>query len=171
MKPPQGFRTFQIVLSAVFLGGFLLLLVFFIWRISNLNTDIHRISISSHLRAQVATLLSDARACELNFGGMILGRDPQPLRKIVNLREAPLLRADTVVGSQNILLDSMRVIPSLEIESSGGELFFDIELVFSDESHRKSPYLISVLGQGEKVSGSEGYRVRTCIAKTSDFVD
>ena len=147
------------------------MLVFFIWKISNLNTDIHRISISSQLRAQVATLLSDARVCELNFGGMILGRDPQPLRKIVNLRETPLLRVETVVGSQNILLDSMRVIPSIEGEPSKGELLFEIELVFSDQSHRKSPYLIPVLGQGEEVSSSEGYRIQTCIAKTSDFVD
>ena len=163
---PHGFRTFQILLASAFLIGFMVLLVLFIWKISNLNTDLNRVGVAGRIQTQVISLLSDARACELNFSGLALGEEPVPLRKIVDLRKKALFRVDRFFGSGEVKLKSLRLIPVDKVVSSKAKLSqFNLEMVFSDKTtDRTSPFNISILANGER-GGDQRFVINSCTVK------
>lgn len=170
-KIPHGFRTFQIILASTFLMGFMALLMLFIWKISNLNTDLNRVGVAGRIMTQVTYLLSDARACELNFSGIALGPHPVSLQKLVNLRKKALFRVDRFFGSGKVKLESLRLIPaSLELNQPMlRHSRFHLEMVFSDkETDRTSPLKISIYAKGEK-NEQDYFKVNSCSALANEI--
>lgn len=171
MAQPQGFRTFQILLAIGFLAGFFGVLLFFFWKISELNMDINRISVATNVKSKVLTTLGDARACELNFSGLVLGEVPISLRKIVSLRKEAILRVDEEVDGKGVMVSSMRLLPDHLPNTGKQSTGFYLELVFSDtETSKKSPVKIKLNGRGEYNSQSE-FTLVSCNVGLNDFED
>jgi hypothetical protein len=172
MAQPQGFRTFQIILALGFLAGFFAVLLFFFWKISDLNTDLNRISLATKVRGKIVSILRDARACELNFSGLKVGVDPISIRKIVDLRREAVLRVDQAVESKNIFVNALRVLPNHTGETLGKlNSTFILEMVFSDEwSSRNSPLKILLSANG-KYNNQSVFTVTSCRVTSNDFAD
>ncbi len=170
MAQPQGFRTFQILLAIGFLAGFFAVLLFFFWKISDLNTDLNRISVASSVKVKVFETLRDGRACELNFAGLTVGEVPIALRKIVNLRKDAILRVNENIDNKGVVLNSLRLLPNHSASSIGKlNTTFYLELVFSDiATNKRSPVKLQVTGQGEYNDRSE-FTVKSCIVGLNDF--
>lgn len=172
MAQPQGFRTFQILLAIGFLAGFFVVLLVFFWKISDLNMDLNRISIATDAKGKIARILRDGRACELNFSGLAIGHVPISLRKIINLRKEALIRVDQSVGSSNIFLNSLRIVPDHPEETIGRDhTNFFLEMVFSDrKTSAKSPIKLLVDAKGEFNNHSE-FTVASCHLSFNDSGD
>lgn len=172
MAQPQGFRTFQILLAIGFLAGFFGVLLFFFYKISELNTDLNRISVASNIKGKVLDALRDGRTCELNFSGLIVGEVPIALRKIVNLRKEAILRVEEEIENKGVMISSLRILPDHPADTIGKQSApFYLEMVFSDtESSKKSPVKLKIAGKGQYNNRSE-FEVASCIVGLNEFED
>jgi hypothetical protein len=169
---PQGFRTFQILLAVGFLLGFLCVLGVFVWKISEINLDLNRVSVATQVRTQIQSLLVDGRACELNFAGLKLGDVPVSIGKLVDLRSEVILRSNKSVEDPEIELETLR-LHLLKIDSiaepPSAEL--GLEMVFSDSvSGRQSPLRVPLEAQGLVLQDNQ-FQVKTCRAEINGSAD
>lgn len=160
---PQGFRTFQILLAVGFLSGFFVVLVGFVWKISELNVDLNRVSFATQMRAQLQKVFADGRACEMNFAGLQLSDAPISIPKIVDIRNQVILRAEKSVQDSEIHTESLRLfLGKVNNEASPALAEVFLELTFADEiSGRQSPVRLQIDAVG--ASGEESqFQIQSC---------
>lgn len=152
------FKTFQIILSVCFLMSIVVILFAMVWKVSDMNDNLRRLTTADRVRDQIYTLLMDPRACEFNFSRVSLASTPIVVEKLLDLRDVLVVKQKKPVNNTDIILSQMIL---REVTEERDDFDASLNLEFLDPKNQRTTSLFITL---DTETNGDSRQIQTCRA-------